>query len=127
MESPPSQPRPFVNVATLVSQMHIELVPWAMHNVCDKLRLPGPAEQRAFARAFVRVEKMVTDDQLRVWLHWRASLRSWAAVHRAMMNLVQSLAAADQGDNRMRDVTAAIVGCPTVLNVTKLALRLALR
>jgi hypothetical protein len=115
---------PFGNVLNLISQAHSELIPLVIREHCRRVgrRSPWPRSPDA-ERLLHRVRMWDTDAELRVWLHNRASMRSYRALDDAMKGLLGFLARRDQSDRSARELTAEIVGCPTLSNIVKLALR----
>lgn len=114
-----SAPMPFENVQNLLSQMHAELVPLAIREIARRRR----ANPSVRAKLLYRVRSTDTDDQLRAWLHTRATMAQWIQLSQAMTELFRCLKNGGEENVRARSLVAEIVGCPTLLNASRLALR----
>lgn len=63
---------------------------------------------------------------MRAWLHNAATLRSWAAIHHALRGLMHRVGTQEMQGPAAREahrLVPEIVGCPTPLNLVRLALR----
>jgi hypothetical protein len=119
---------PFVNVAGLVIQFHAELVPYALQarsreRTLEELDAPPPGWERTRESLLERARGFDTDSHLKSWLHSRASLRAWRTLDFSFDLLSHELLSASESSVRVRAIVAELVGCPTLLNVTRLALR----
>jgi hypothetical protein len=115
---------PFEHLLGLLTQVESELIPLALSERFNQRRDgPNPAEQEAIRRLLDRVRRWETDDQLKIWLHRRASLRSYRALHFAFRSMFSFLANAASSDPAARGLVAEMVACPTPLNIVRLVLR----
>src|SRR5438552_3385087 len=99
---------PFADVASFLSHAHWELIPYALQEWFDRDRQPSEADMRASARLLERVRGWEIDDQLRIWLRTRASLRSYRALHLAFNSTCHYLLSSQPSDTRARQLAAEL-------------------
>lgn len=118
---------PYKNVVALLTQAHSELVPRAMQDFFERYTQQRggdpPWLDVASERLLQRVRGWNTDEELKAWMQTRASLRSWWALDRSLYQLSGFLLVAKPENVAARRLVAEMVGCPTLLNISRLALR----
>ena len=114
---------PFAEATSYMSHAQWELIPYALQEWFDRDRQPTSRDARAAERLLERVRGWEIDDQLRVWLRTRASLRSYRALHLAFESTRHFLLSSQTTDTRARQLAAEMLACQTLLNAARLALR----
>lgn len=112
---------PFAEATSLLLHARSELIPMALQEWFD--RHDRVIDANARERILDRVRRWEIDAQLRVWLHTRASLRTYRTLHQAFRDTGTFLGRSKPGDKSAMQLAGELLACQTLLNAARLALR----